>query len=435
MFKGKGEDKELVDGKYHWLYAHDVGATRWKKVKIEKPHYLFIPKNISGRKEYEQYVKITDVFPVNSTGIVTSRDDFVIDFEMDPLLIRMDDFADKRINDEEIKEKYRLAENYAWRVESARKDIRNIKIDKSHVKRILYRPFDLRNIFFHPSVVWRTREQVMRHMVDGKNVGLIATRQTRDKWDVLCTATLMGHKSLAAYDINSLFPLYLYEGVKKGKKDKGFATTLLLFEPEREYHGKRPNLDEKFIKEFSEKLGLSFIMDGRGDLKRTFGPEDVFHYIYAVFHSPEYRMRYAEFLKIDFPRVPLTANVKLFRLLCALGSELTALHLLEETPKPFTAFPEKGSNEIEIVRHDEEKRGMVWINKTQYFENVPTDVWEFQVGGYQVMQKWLKDRKGRSLTYDDIKHYCVIAATLKETVRLMAEVDGAISKQGGWPIG
>jgi len=177
----------------------------------------------------------------------------------------------------------------------------------------------------------------------------------------------------------------------------------------------------------------------RGPVGEVFSPEDIFHYIYAILHSPTYRARYAEFLKIDFPRLPLTSNVKLFRALCALGGELVALHLMESPTldKLITRFPERGDNHMEQVRYVEpatQQPGRVYINQGQYFEGVPPEVWTFHVGGYQVLEKWLKDRKGRQLSFDDLLHYQKIVVALRETLRLMKEIDQSIEGQGGWPI-
>jgi predicted helicase len=192
-----------------------------------------------------------------------------------------------------------------------------------------------------------------------------------------------------------------------------------------------------FIEDFAAKLKMKFIPDGKGDRKKTFGPEDIFNYMYAVFHSPMYRSRYAEFLKIDFPRLPLTSNPDLFRQLCALGDELVALHLMEKHGKKITSYPAAGDSAVEIVRYTEpqgDAKGRAWINATQYFEGVPKYVWEFHVGGYQVCAKWLKDRKGRKLTYDDLTHYQQIVSALAETIKLMEQIDATITASGGWPI-
>jgi predicted helicase len=193
-----------------------------------------------------------------------------------------------------------------------------------------------------------------------------------------------------------------------------------------------------FSDNFSARLKMTFIPDGKGDRIETFGPEDVFDYMYAVFHSHTYRSRYAAFLKIDFPRLPLTSNPDLFHSLCNLGEELVALHLMEKQPPLITAFPIAGDSMVETVRYTEPGQGAEsgrgWINKIQYFEGIPQEVWSFHVGGYQVCQKWLKDRKGRNLTYDDITHYQQIVSALKKTIHIMAEIDRLIDAHGGWPL-
>ncbi len=184
---------------------------------------------------------------------------------------------------------------------------------------------------------------------------------------------------------------------------------------------------------------MEWVADGTGDRVSTFGPEDVFHYMYAVFHSPLYRERYAEFLKIDFPRLPLTTDAELFRRLCASGEELTGLHLMEHHRPLITRFPVAGDNTVDKVRYTEPGQGgdegRVWINPNQYFDGVPPDVWAFHIGGYQVAEKWLKDRKGRQLSFDDLLHYQRVLATLARTGELMAEVDEVIEEHGGWPLG
>ena len=203
-------------------------------------------------------------------------------------------------------------------------------------------------------------------------------------------------------------------------------------------NGRIPNLNPDFVADFASRLGLNFVSDGHGDLSSTIGPEDIFDYIYAVFHSPTYRQRYAEFLKIDFPRVPMTASRDLFKRLCILGEELVALHLLQSPylSQLITRYPVVGDNIVEkgfpkFAVYEEGQPGYVYINKTQYFEGVPKEVWEFHVGGYQVCEKWLKDRRGRQLSFDDLMHYQKVVVALKETMRLMEEIDRAIP---GWPI-
>ena len=272
----------------------------------------------------------------------------------------------------------------------------------------------------------------MRHMLTATNLALITTRQTKESWDAHASRQTIDHKSVAAYDTNSLFPLYRYP--EKEKTDL-FDTD----EPTDAPGGRRPNLAPEFVAELERRLKMSFIPDGTGDLARTFGPEDVFAYMYAVFHSPTYRSRYSEFLKIDFPRLPLTSDPALFRLLCAHGARLVRLHLMEERAPDLVAFPVGGANTVEAVRYTAPgeggaSEGRIYVNREQYFANVPPEVWNFHVGGYQVANKWLKDRKGRMLSYDDLAHYAQTLAALAATIRLMSEIDAAIEAHGNWPL-
>ncbi len=197
-----------------------------------------------------------------------------------------------------------------------------------------------------------------------------------------------------------------------------------------------PNLAPEFIHDCEAKLGLRFVEEATGE-PDSFSPEDVFNYIYAIFHSPLYRERYAEFLRIDFPRVPLTTSVPLFRQLGALGGELVAWHLLQHEDLEgvgglLTDYPESGDNRVDkgYPKYDA-GRQRVHINKDQYFEGVAPELWAHVVGGYQVLDKWLKDRKGRALTSDDITHYQRVVRSLGETQRLMREIDVVI---GDFPL-
>jgi len=411
----------LREEKYRALSDSDLKETPWLDLAPTSPSYFFVPREEELKSEYEKGWEQKNIFPVNSTGIVTARDEFVIDFEQNPIKRRIELFLDKTLSDIEVQEALSLSENYAWRVSEARKQLREVKDWESHFDRILYRPFDIRSIYYHPSVVWRTRLNVMRQMLAGENLALCIGRAGQvigpEQWDILFCANVIQDFNLFYRGGNVNFPLYLYpkEGELQLEGDK-----------------RRPNLNSEFIKDVSGKLGLSFIEDGKGSLKETFGPEDIFDYTYAVFHSPTYRARYAEFLKIDFPRLPLTSDKELFKALAEKGAELVALHLMESPSLHtlITSYPVTGANLVERVDYDEIRR-RVYINKTQYFEGVPPKVWDFHVGGYQVCEKWLKDRKGRALVYDDLTHYQKVIVALEETIRIMREIDEIIP---GWPI-
>ena len=417
----------LREGKYHTLFETDIDDTKWTELTPTPPFYFFNPYEAKLEPEYEKGWKVTDIFPINSTGIVTARDDIVIDFDSQTLVERVTEFADSLISDDGLRNKYfghkkegkyPPGDTRGWKLPEARQKLQNEKDPSAFIRPCLYRPFDIRHVFYSSYMVDWSRPEVMRHMLARENVAILTTRQTRDQWDAFATRSIVGHKSLSAYDITSLFPLYLYP--TKGEMQLGSGY-------------RRPNLNPEFIKAVSEKLGLKFVEDGRGDLEGTFGPEDIFHYTYAVFHSPTYRTRYAEFLKIDFPRLPLASDKGLFQSLAAKGAELVSLHLMElpVLTNFITRYPIAGSNTVEKVSYDENNQ-RVYINKTQYFEGVPPEVWECHIGGYQVCQKWLKDRKSRTLTYDELTHYQKVIVALQETIRLMAEIDEIIP---GWPVG
>jgi len=419
--------------KYYRLAEMDITSTDWAELQPNSPFYFFVPRNEELRPEYEQGWKITDIFPVNSTGIVTARDGIVIDFSPDTLEQRLTEFANPSLSDETIREKffghkrkgkYLAGDTRGWKLPEARKKLKSEQGLSNHIQPCLYRPFDIRSVYYTEYMVDWPRPEVMRHMLAGENVALITSRLTKGETyqHTLVSRTISEAILLSPKTSNNafVFPLYLYPSKQE------IASGLY------QAKEKRPNLNPEFIKVVSEKLGLKFIDDGKGDMEETFGPEDIFNYAYAIFHSPTYRSRYAEFLKIDFPRLPLTSDKELFKALVAKGGELVSLHLME-SPKLnnlFTKYPIVGPNQVETVKYDEANE-RVYINESQYFEGVPPEVWNFRIGGYQVCQKWLKDRKDRALSYYELTHYQKIVVTLEETIRLMQEIDALIPS---WPI-
>ena len=432
---------QLTGGKYHWLWRNSSETTKWSAVPTSAPGYLFVPQDDMKKQEYEQGWSVPAIFSENgdpAPGIVTTHDEFAIAFTQEEMVAHVEALLATE-TEELARSMFRLCSQSQWNYADAKKELVRGQW-RNELRPILYRPFDVRWTVFNRHVAVHRRERVMRHMILGHNIAMIATRQTRDEWHVLTTGYLMGHKAMAAFDINSLFPLYLYPSTDELNVSAG----------------RRPNIAPEFLKALADKLKLP--QEGPHALPKGVTPENIFHYAYAVFHSPAYRTRYAEFLKIDFPRLPLTSNRDLFFSLAALGGELVALHLME-SPKLndlITEFPEKGTDLVEKVSFAAAGRagppdppkngrpggpslpkedGRVYINPTQYFGGVPSQVWNFHIGGYQVCEKWLKDRKGRALTYDDIQHYQKIVIALSETIRVMAEIEKLIESQGGWPIG
>jgi predicted helicase len=413
----KGEDKYinhahlfgLREYKYKVLLESAINNTFFKKIESEGEFYLFISQDNNFLKEYKNYYKIIDIMPFSSTGIKTHRDNFVIDFDIEKLLKRIVDFRNLEISDEELKEMYSLKDTRDWKISQSRISLSKNMKWKTYFNKCLYRPFDWREYYNHEDVVELPRHEIMRNMLES-NLCLLTNRQirineVRHTW--VGNTPVDFHIIDTAYASIYVFPLFIYE--ISGQEQLIKST-------------KYPNFSEDFLKKIEINLGYLPT------------PETIFYYIYAIFHSPTYRSRYAEFLKIDFPRVPLTSNNELFCQLAEYGEELVALHLMK-SPKLnnlITQYTENGGSQIVDAGHPKYTKGAVVINKKgDKFVGVPEQVWNFYIGGYQVCQKWLKDRKGRTLNDDDIQHYQRVVVALKETMELMQLIDDVIPE---WPI-
>ena len=256
------------------------------------------------------------------------------------------------------------------------------------------------------------RPEVNDHLLK-ENIALVTTRGTKESFSVFISNKPAGqHKIATPYDGSYISPLYKYPEAPKD----------LLDQPATE---KRPNLSDDFVAALQAAQG------------RAVTPEDTLAYLYAVLYTPGYRDRYADFLRRDFPRVPLTSNTRLFGRLVELGHELISLHTLQTVPPRITGYPIAGTGEVVKVRFGIEagaEAGKVWINDAQYFDAVPQAVWDMHIGGYRVAEKWLKDRRGRLLTYDDITHYQNVVAALARTLAIQTELDDAVDAAGGWPL-
>ncbi|HEY7415389.1 MAG TPA: type ISP restriction/modification enzyme, partial [Ktedonobacteraceae bacterium] len=421
------------EAKYGWLSAYEVTTTSWTTLAPQTPSYLFIPQDKGMAEEYEHGWKLTDMMAVNSVGLYTARDDLVIQWTGTDVEVVLKDFASLEV--EAARGKYNLGpDSRDWQVALAQKDVR--AFDQSKIQPISYRPFDTRFTYYTGNsrgIACMPRPEVMRHMLHEGNLAICFIRRSREQItsNFLAANHIVDKTILSAADNANVAPLYLYPSETRHNLWEEELPTIAS-------GGRSPNLAPAFVEDCSARLGLTWVSDGKGDRQQTFGPEDVFAYLYAIFHSPTYRERYAEFLKTDFPRLPLTSDVSLFHNLCTLGDELVRLHLLEQQIAPITRYPVPGNNQIETVRyvepaHDAE-HGRVWVNATQYVEGVAPEVWAFQIGGYQVCQKWLKDRKGHTLSYDDLTHYQQIIAALARTIDLMEQIDATIEEHGGWPL-
>ncbi|NQY25740.1 MAG: N-6 DNA methylase [Piscirickettsiaceae bacterium] len=409
--------------KYQTLQDNTIHSLAWKKLDYRAPEYLFVPKNYQVQERYTEGFSLNTLFSLNSSGIKTHRDDFVIDIEKNTLLDRIKTFYNQELSDLDIVNNLNLKDNRDWKISVARQ---NGTLQIKRTKSIQYRPFDIRHIYFDSNLIDFGREKVMQHLLRDKNIGLTFNRQIEEQrafTDVFVTSDLVTLHSLSLKESNNFAPLYLYP-----ESDQQQASS--------ETVQRVPNLDPDLLEQISKGLGLGFTAEKQDDAT-SFSPIDLLDYIYAILHSPNYRGTYKEFLKIDFPRVPYP-TINTFWQLVKLGGELRQLHLLESDclSKPIASYPKEGDNVIsrKLTKNSigyeaiDENTGKVWINDDQHFDNVPLLAWQFYIGGYQPAQKWLKDRHGRTLNIEDIRHYLNIITALVETDRLMNEIDGVIGK-------
>ena len=383
-------------------------------------------------EEYEGGWKVNKIFPVNSVAVLTARDHLAVQWTADEMQRVAADFVVREPS--EARRVYRLRKDVQdWKVSWAQEDLRKHPDSRAHITPLLYRPFDTRFTYYtgkSRGFICRPRTAVMKHMIAGPNTGLCVGRAGQvvgsHTWDVAFVSRYPSDFNLFRRGGNCLCPLYTYPAAE--------AEDLF---SEHDSSNRRPNLETGLVQTLRDSLGLTFIPEGCGDLDDSFGPEDVLHYVYAVLHSPEYRIRYAEFLKSDFPRVPLTGNLELFAGLVPLGRRLVALHLMEEVGEALPSFPVQGSHRVKKPKYTapcEDALGQVWINGNQYFEGVSPEAWSFTIGGYRPVEEWLKHRKERTLSFDDIERYRRICGALTETSQIMELIDHEIDLMGGWPI-
>ena len=323
-------------GKYDWLAARDVGTTKWRSLATNPPLRLFVPRDEELNDEYESGWKLNDVFPVNSVGIVTARDKLAVQWTAEDIRTLVADFPSCSTGD--VRKVYGLRTSSDESIYGAQRDILDHLQSGEYLVPILYRPFDARFTWYTGragGLIERPRREVMRHMLAGPNLGLITCRQQTQAgiaWSLCGVSRVIVESAVISNktrEINYLSPLYTYP--TEAQEHLGLA--------------REPNLGKGFVEAIGSSLGFEFISDGSGNLQESFGPDDVFNYIYAVLHSPQYRHRYTNFLKSDFPRVPLTGDRSLFAALVVLGKRLTALHLIESEGDDSPAFPKPESTD------------------------------------------------------------------------------------------
>jgi predicted helicase len=394
-FWGKRKEKYLN------CYDQKLSSISWKNVQATSPFYFYYPQNANLLNECKSSWKVLDIFKFYKTGCQTGNDDLFVAFEKEILEKIKADI--QSLEKDEFFKKYNFKPNQGWGFESKYLSF------KGEIESYLYKPFDTRYVLYG-NILRRRANEVLSHFIK-ENMGLCLTRQFSVIGEDIFEAVIVFER-LIEHNIfrrggNLLFPLYLYRSEEDQKKKKHD-----LFEND-EWDGKDKieNLSQSFREFIDQKYAHHYT------------PEEVLSYIYAILHSPTYRIKYAEFLKSDFPRIPFVDDRKTFEQLSKFGSALIQSHLIKTIPDySFGVFKGKGSNEVEKPSYTADRR--VYINKDQYFHDVPQSVWEFHIGGYQVIDKYLKSRKGRTLSLDEITHVEKIVKILAFTIDQMKKIDG-----------
>ena len=382
--------------KFDFLVKYDLNAFKWKDVNFIEPSYYFVPKDFSAIDLYEKGFKINELMLINGSGVKFRKDNLLVHFSEFEVRDMLKDIH--MMQDEVFLQKYSFNETADWELSEKRKYFK--KNDFNSIVPVYYRPFDNRYCYYPfdriNQIIPRgdSRKNLMYHM-RFNNYALITVRQYAE--DVIFNHAIVSNMisdmrmTISNKGACSIFPLYLYEDG---------------------YDKPHTNFNEKIVSTIEKKLGTKI------------KPLILFDYIYAVLYTPSYRTKYKEFLKIDFPRIPYPKDKEQFQTLAKLGGELRELHLMKsavmDKSKVTFSGNEKESEEVTARKWD---NGKVWINKTEYFDGIPESTWNFYIGGYQVADKWLKDRKGRTLSAEDILHYKRIIKILMETERIMKELD------------
>lgn len=403
LLKKKGLDKRVFytdfwgerNEKYDKCLRESIANIVWKEIEPNRPFYLLKPQNEITRGQYDTFWSIKDIFPINGMGITTAHDGFVIEFNKEKLLTRFQDFKKADRDTERLHQIFDVVQKDGWNILAGWDELQGIRDLPKYIVPISYRPFDSRFILYNDKLVWRAVRKVMLNFEE-PNFAILTIRRSRinQLWNYISVVDQMVDKSfLTSLDNANVYPLYTLNG---------FSGSLF---------GRTKT--ENFSKEFRQSVNTLY--------NTAYKPEQIFGYIYGAMHSPTYRAKYAEFLKIDFPRIPFTDDNSTFESLSDLGWALIQAHLLKIVPA--TGLGEYTGAGANVVDKPTYSNGKLHINPAQYFDNVPAEVYTFQIGGYQVLDKYLKDRKGRTLSLDEIENVEKVVNVLAFTIEQMQRID------------
>lgn len=388
----------LRKAKYDACLERDLKTTQWKKLTPAAPTYLFIPFDNVGSKKFRQFWSVSDIFPRSGTGIKSHRDHFAFGYEQNEIKARIRDLINANISAADLREKYNLADTRDWTLEGARQALVSGHSFEHCLKQCLYRPFDTRWCYYGGEPIELPRSGIMQHMLAGENLGLVVSRSAtgqRSWQDVQVVDKIMEFGLMSSRPGNSapLFPLYRY--------DNGLGEVT-----------RNENLNPQFRQWIDNRYG------------KVHSPEDILGCIYAILHSPDYRKRYIDFLRTDFPRIPFPDDNQEFSRLAAIGNQLIVAHLLRAncTGKLAELHGAGATHVVAKIRYDATNQRL-YFNPAEYLAPLPAEVFHFPIGGYQPLDKYLKSRKGRTMTLLETNTLQKAANAIAFTIAKMPEID------------
>ena len=407
----RSDEKGSRNQKYIKCASIDFKSQPWKDIPLDKNSYLFDYQNSKLKALYESFFKTEEIFSLNgdpAPGVVSTHDDFAISNSEKELKQKISKFLNTG-SEKDARSIFVLCRQNQWNYDRAKNELADVKIDDLSTK-LIYRPFDIRHTLYNRNVTVHLRKRLTQHFFRKKNIGLCIGGQMAstgsEQFDIVSVCDEIIDYNLFRRGGAFVFPLWLY-------RDDEFKD---LFSNSQNRENKVENINGD----------VRAFIDQR--YAHHFSPEEIFGYLYAVLHAPTYRRVFAEFLRLDFPRIPFVETKAEFEALSALGWDLAQKHLLKDVPKlELGAFIGKGDYSVEKPVYSEVQQA-VFINKTQFFKPVPRDVWEFHIGGYQVIDKYLKSRKGRTLTLDEIENVTRVCNVLAFTITRMGEIEALYQK-------
>lgn len=395
--------------KFRMLDSHNFNMVPYKKINPTKPNYLFIPQNINQKENYEKGFGVEDLFVTYGCGITSAHDEFVTGSKTE-LQRKFQAFKDSRLDDNLYK-KFNVKEKKGWDIKKGYKNLQSCNDISNYIMPLFYRPFDDRFIFYEDTLVWRSVHQIFDHFRNGDNIGLICKKgfSRTDTPPCFVTDRISDYRYWSCSGMQGgdyVFPLFLRSEPTCSKPNSAIQVEFDFASDKTKsiINDNQINFNQEILQKIIDKL--DFIPS----------PQNVFDYIYAVLHTPEYSERYQDFLKEDFPKIPYPKNSDIFKRLAEIGEKLRNIHLMRDpvpTLRQNTAkFPISGTDLVEKPRYFS---GKVFINDKQYFDRVPEGAYNMFIGGYQPAQKYLKDRKGCKLTGEEKKRYQRIILALYKT--------------------